>query len=146
MAAYTDTLGFSKGSAGFDSRGWPLSKNEVRLDFAKIIAARLAAGAVALAAADTLVVIPVAAGSLVLGGGIEILTAETVNTTGTLGLGTGSAYAAAAPINALGHTSVALAAPVFYATASTVILTLNTAAPTNAIARAYLVLVNCNSG
>jgi len=145
MAAYTDTLGFYKGSAGYDSRANNcVSRLDMKLDFAKIIAARLAAAAVALAATDTLVTFQVPAGSLVLGGGIEVTTVETVNTTATLGLGTASAYAAAAPLNALGHTAVALAAPVFYATAATVILTLNTAAPTNAVVRAYLLVVNCN--
>ena len=56
MAAYTDTLGFNKGTAAFPD-GSGISKFSVELNFATIVAARAAAGATALAAADTLQVI-----------------------------------------------------------------------------------------
>jgi hypothetical protein len=145
MAAYTDTLGFYKGSAGYDgSRVDRVSLLNIKLDFAAIAAARTAAAATALAPADTLVVFQVPAGSLVLGGGIEVTRVETTAPTATLGLGTASAYAAAAPMNALGHTTIALAAPVAYAAAATVILTINTAVPLNGVARAYLLVANLN--
>ena len=50
MAAYTDSLGFNKGTAAFPSDVTSISKFVVELDFAAIIAARSAAGATALAA------------------------------------------------------------------------------------------------
>lgn len=54
MAAYTDSLGFNKGTAAFPANVTEVSKFEVELDFAKIVAARSAAGATALSAGDTL--------------------------------------------------------------------------------------------
>jgi len=158
MAAYTDTLGFSKGSAGFDSRANNcVTKQEVLLDFAKIVAARAAAGVAALVAADTLQVLHIPAGSLLLGGGVEIMSAETVNTTATLGLGctgggglpsvTASLLAAAAVTNAVGMTAIStisLAAPSVFVAADTLDLLLNTAVPTNAKVRVFALLANCN--
>lgn len=140
MAAYTDTLGFNKGTAGFDSKNpFCVSKLEVTLDFAKIVAARAAAGATALAALDTLEVLRIPAGSMLLGAGLEVLSAETVNTTGTLDLTNG---ATALAINALAFESNALAAPVVYNAADTLDITINTAAPTNAVVRAFAIVVN----
>jgi len=151
MAAYTDTLGFNKGVAGFDAKNpFAVSKLETTLDFAKIVAARAAAGAVALAAADTLQVLQLPAKCQVLAAGLEVISAETVNTTGTLDLGcTGgspvaaNAFADDAAINALTFASVALAAPATIGTtADTLDLLLNTAAPTNAKVRVFAIVVN----
>jgi len=146
MPAYTDALGFNKGSSGFDGRAPDrVSLLDVTLDFAKIKAARLAAGATALAAADTLAIFQVPAGGIVLAGGLEVLSAETTNTTATLSLGTAGAYAAALASNALAMGSVALAAPVPYLTAADVLLTINTAVPLNAKVRAFLLVANVNA-
>lgn len=143
MAAYTDTLGFNKGSAAHSGQATDrISLISIPLDFAKIVAARAAAAATALVATDTLELFQVPAGSVVLAGGIEITSVETVNTTATLSLGTAGAYAATLATNALAMGSVALAAPVPYLTAGTVIMTLNTAVPTNAKARAFLLVAN----
>jgi hypothetical protein len=140
MATYTDTLGFNKGVAGFDAKNpFVVSKLEVTLDFAKIIAARAAAGATALAALDVLEVLRIPAGSLLLGAGLQVLSAETVNTTGTLDLTNG---ASALAINALAFESNALAAPVVYNAADTLDITINTAAPTNAVVRAFAIVAN----
>jgi hypothetical protein len=49
MAAYTDTLGFNKGTAAFPGTLTPISHFEVTVDFAKVKAARAAAGATAAA-------------------------------------------------------------------------------------------------
>lgn len=77
MAAYTDTLGFNKGSASIPAYG-PMREGwiEVKLDFAAIAAARSAAGATALAATDTLVLFPTFAGQAVLAVGAYLETAE----------------------------------------------------------------------
>lgn len=150
MANYTDTLGFNKGVAGFDSRNpFAVSKLEVTLDFAKIIAARTAAAAVALAAADTLQVLQLPAKCQVLAAGLEVMSPETVNTTATFDLGfTGGSPAAAnvfaddSASNAATFAAVALAAPVLIATADTLDILLNTAVPTNAKVRVFAIVVN----
>lgn len=141
MATYTDTLGFNKGVAGFDAKNAAsvVVRQEVILDFKAIVAARAAASATPLAALDVLEVLRVPAGSVLLAAGLEVLQAETVNTTGTLDLTNGTT---ALPINALGLESNALAAPVTYAAADTLDITINTAAPTNAIVRAFAILAD----
>jgi hypothetical protein len=77
MAAYTDTLGFYKNSVGFTSNyTHRVSVVEIDLDFARIAAARSAAGAAALAATDTLVIAVLPKGALILGGGATVVRAE----------------------------------------------------------------------
>ena len=150
MATYTDSLGFNKGLASFPD-GHNLSKITVRLDFAKIIAARAAAGATALAAADVLQVIPIPAGTIILTGGVYVVKVESTNTTGTFSLGfTGAspyavaAYASAVANNSLGLKATDLANPSVIVTADTIDLLLNTAAPTDCILDVFVVVYNAN--
>jgi hypothetical protein len=153
MAAYTDTLGFYKGSAAFGAHADKrLGYTEVTVDFAKVVAARAAASATALAAADTLQVLQVPAGSLVLAGGMNVTEAEVTNTTATFDLGcTGgspiaaNAFANDIASNAVSVSSVGLAAPVLFTSADTIDLLLNTAAPTNAVVKVWALYFNCNS-
>ena len=149
MAAYTDTLGFNKGTAAFPANVSEVSKLEVVLDFAAIIAARLASGATALAAADTLQVIALPAGSVVLSAGLRVTSAETVNTTATFDLGfTGgspaaaNAYANDLASNALAYGIAALANPTAVTSADTIDILLNTAAPTNCVVKAFAIVAN----
>jgi len=149
MAAYTDTLGFNKGTAAFPANTTEVSKFEVTLDFAAIIAARLAAGATALAAADTLQVITLPAGSVILTAGLEVTFAETVNTTATFDFGfTGgspaaaNAYANDLASNALAYDIESLANLTAVTSADTIDLLLNTAAPTNCVVRAFAIVAN----
>lgn len=151
MAAYTDTLGFNKGTAAYPD-GHGISKFTVELDFAKIVAARSAAGATALAAADTLQVISLPAGSIVLAAGLVVTEVESTNTTATFDLGfTGgspyaaNAYANDAASNALGLTAADLANPSVIVSADTIDLLLNTAVPTNCVVEAFAVVVNANA-
>jgi hypothetical protein len=152
MVAYTDTLGFNKGTASFpapsDSR---FAYYEVTLDFAAIVAARTAAAATALAAGDTLQVLNLPAGLCILQGGLEVMKVESTNTTSTLDLGfTGGSPAAAnvfandAALNALGITATGLAAPVTLTAADTLDILINTDDPTDAVVRVFLVGVNVN--
>ena len=71
MANYTDSLGFNKGTAAFPD-GSGVSKFSVELDFAAIVAARAAAGATALAAADVIEAIPLPAGAIVVAAGLQV--------------------------------------------------------------------------
>ncbi len=145
MTAFTDTLGFYKGSAAVGAHADKrLGYVEVVLDFAKIVAARSAASATALAAADTLQVIQVPAGMLMLAGGLNVVEAEVTNTTATFDLGcTGgspiaaNAFANDIASNALSVNSTGLAAPVLFSSADTIDLLLNTAAPTNCVLKVW---------
>lgn len=150
MANYAVAVGFDKNSAGHPAKGNnQITSFATTLDFAKIVAARAAAGATALAAADTLEVIPLPAGSVILSAGLQVVKAETTNTTATFSLGhTGgspaaaNAYAALTPSNALGYAAANLANPTLIGAADTVDLLLNTAVPTDAVIRVFVVVAN----
>jgi hypothetical protein len=149
MTAFTDTLGFNKGTAAFPSNVTSISKFEVTLNFATIIAARSAAGATALAATDTLQVISLPAGSVVLAAGVNVTSAETTNTTATFDLGFtgGSPYAANVYANDVvsnttGLKAADLANPSVIVTADTIDLLLNTAAPVNCVMNVFAIVAD----
>jgi len=151
MAAYTDSLGFNKGTAAYPANVTDISKFQVELDFAAIIAARSAAGVAALAATDTLQVISLPAGSIVLSAGVNVTSAETTNTTATFDLGfTGgtpyaaNAYANDVASNATGLKAADLANPSVIVTADTIDLLLNTAAPVNCVMNVFAIVANAN--
>jgi len=149
MTAFTDSLGFNKGVAAYPD-GQAVYKFEVELDFAQIVAARAAAGATALAATDTLQVIALPAYTVVLAAGLNVVSAETTNTTATFDFGyTGGTPAAAnvyaddAASNAVAMDSDNLANPTVIKTADTIDILLNTAAPANAVVKAWAIVANC---
>lgn len=151
MAAYTDSLGFNKGTAAFPANNDSISKFEVELDFAKIVAARAAAGATALAAADTLQVINLPAYSVVLAAGLNVVSAETTNTTATFDFGYTGGTPAAANVycddfasNAVAMDSDNLANPTVVKTADTIDILLNTAVPANAVVKAWAIVADCS--
>lgn len=151
MAAYTDSLGFNKGTAAYPE-GHGLSKFTVELDFAKIVAARSAAGATALVATDTLQVISLPAGSIVLAAGLVVTKVESTNTTATFDLGfTGgtpyaaNAYANDVASNSLGLKAADLANPSVVPAADTIDLLINTAVPTDCVVEAFALVLNANA-
>lgn len=151
MAAYTDSLGFNKGTAAFPD-GSGISKFSVELDFAAIVAARAAAGATALVATDTLQVIALPAGSVVLSAGLQVTSAETTNTTATFDFGFTGGSPAAADVytndlasNALGYGISNLANPTVVASADTIDILLNTAVPANAVVHAFAIVANVSA-
>jgi hypothetical protein len=151
MAAYTDSLGFNQGTAAYPD-GHGMSKFTVELDFAKIVAARSAAGATALVAGDTMQVIKLPAGSVVLSAGLVVTEVEATNTTATFDLGyTGATpyaanvYANDAPSNALGLTAADLANPSVIVSADTIDLLINTAVPANCVVEAFALVLNVNA-
>jgi hypothetical protein len=150
MAAYTDSLGFNKGTAAYPD-GTGISKYSVEVDFAKVVAARSAAGATALAATDTLQIISLPANTVVLSAGLTVKEVESTNTTATFDLGfTGgtpyaaNAYANDVASNSLGLKAADLANPSVVATADTIDLLLNTAVPTDCVIEVFAVVVDCN--
>jgi hypothetical protein len=151
MAAYTDSLGFDKGTAAYPANVTDISKFEVTVDFAEVKSARSAAGATALAATDTLQIISLPAGSIVLSAGMNVLTAETVNATATIDIGyTGGSPAAAnvygndLATNSTGLKAADLANPTVVATADTIDILLNTAVPEDAVIKFFAFVGNAN--
>lgn len=149
MTAFTDSLGFNKGTAAFPANVTEVSKFEVELDFAKIVAARSAAGATALSAGDTLQVISLPAGSVVLTAGLRVTSVESTNTTATFDLGfTGgspaaaNAYANDLASNALGYGIENLANPTAVTSADTIDVLLNTAVPTDCVVKVFAIVAN----
>jgi hypothetical protein len=129
MAAYTDTLGFNKGTAAIPAYG-PMREGwiEVELDFAAIAAARLAAGATALTSTDTLVLFPTFAGMTVLAVGAHLKKAE--GATATIDVGdaaSGTRYFSNLNLNDTANTySVStLDAPHVYNVTTGVLITLD---------------------
>lgn len=151
MAAYTDSLGFNKGTAAFPADVTSVSKFLVELDFAAIVAARAAAGATALAAGDTLQVINLPAYSVVLSAGLNLVKVESTNTTATFDLGYTGGSPAAANVycddfacTAVGMDSDNLANPTVVKTADTIDLLLNTAVPTDCVLQAWAIVADCS--
>jgi hypothetical protein len=151
MPNYTDSLGFNQGTAAYPD-GHGMSKFTVELDFAKVVAARSAAGATALAAGDTMQVIKLPAGSIVISAGLVVTKVESTNTTATFDLGFtgGTPYAANVyanddPSNALGLTAADLANPSVIPAADTIDLLINTAVPTDCVVKAFALVLNANA-
>lgn len=157
MATYTDTLGFNKGSAALPSNALhKVHLVEMTLDFPAIIAARLAAGATALAATDVMEIIPIPAGTLVSNVGMVVTTAAGVTSTISIGDGSAAAgYLAATSANAAGTSggvpvlSAGAFAPTLsggkvYAAADTIDITLGTAVPAAAVVRVFALMTDIN--
>jgi D-serine deaminase-like pyridoxal phosphate-dependent protein len=117
------------------------------LDFAAINAARTAAGATALAAADVLQVINLPANAVVLSAGLEVVTTDASTATFDLGFTGGSpaaanVYANDAAISTAGYSIAALANPTAVGVADTIDLLINTAAPTTGKIRVFAVVAD----
>jgi hypothetical protein len=143
MVAYTDSLGFNKGTAAsipaYQFAGY--SKIEVDLNFATIAAARTAAGAAALAATDTLVLYTVPAHTLVLASAIEVLTAEGAVATVDLGdAALATRFFTNKNLNAVATTSNVT--PFYYTAATPILLTIDSASIDVAVARVAMLVVD----
>ncbi len=159
MATYTDSLGFNKGAAVRGANA--LNKTSVvsiTLDFAAIAAARVAAGAAALAATDVLQVMQIPAKSMVLSVGVDVTTAEAAVATMSVGDGTtATGYITNADLNVVGSQAMVLtlieAAPnlisgyssgKYYAAADTIDVVINTAATDKAVCTVWAVVADCS--
>ena len=146
MANFTDSLGFFKNSAAYPAKNNDsLTVISVDLDFAKIAAARAAAGAAALAATDTLEVLPLPAGTLVLAVGGDVTTAEGATATIDVGdAGSATRFLSNLNLNAVANTASALSNPHFYADATNVRITIDHNDIDAAKVRLWFVVVDCN--
>ena len=157
MATYTDSLGFNKGTAAYPANDLNKSvRVEMVLDFPKIIAARSAAGATALAASDVMEIIPIPAGTIVSNVGMVVTTAAGVTSTISIGDGSAAAgYLAATsansaatsggvPVLASGAFAPTLSGGKLYSAADTIDITLGTAVPAAAVVRVFALLTDIN--
>jgi hypothetical protein len=145
MVAYTDSLGFYKNSAGFTANYTDrVSVIEIDLDFAKIAAARSAASAAALGAADTLVIGTLPAGAYVVATAVTVVRAEGAAATVDIGVAvTHALWGNNVDLNAAVGTTAGVTAGAYYAAADTdVVLTVNTAATDAARIKVSLAVVN----
>jgi hypothetical protein len=145
MVAYTDSLGFYKNSAGFTANYTDrVSVIEIDLDFAKIAAARSAASAAALGAADTLVIGTLPAGAYVVATAVTVVRAEGAAATVDIGVAVTHAFwGNNVDLNAAVGTTAGLTSGAYYAAADTdVLLTVNTAATDAARIKVSLAVVN----
>lgn len=159
MTTFTDTLGFDKGTAVPHVRGIDkLNRYEIKLNFPKIVLARVAAGVAALASADVLEIIPIAAKSLVMVAGMDVTTLNTAAATIALGDGTSTAgYLAASAIGAVSSFAgvgalvegtpntflPALGNGKYYSAADTIDALFGTAAPAQAIVTVWALVLDC---
>ena len=96
-------------------------------------------------------IIKLPAGSVVLSGGMNVITAETVNATATIDIGfTGGSPAAAnaygndLATNSTGLKAADLANPTIVASADTIDILLNTAVPEDAVIKFFAFVANAN--
>lgn len=145
MPNYTDSLGFNKGSAGFDANGVTHgTKMEVLIDLPKIVAARLAAGATALAAGDTLDVLPLPTGAVVITAGIQIITGLASLTASLGDSGSATRYVNAASMASAGWTTPGASTPYVYTSDSALRLTLAGVTPATAVLRVWAYVIDAN--
>ena len=147
MVAYTDSLGFYKNSAGFTANGTDrVSVTEIELDFAKIAAARTAAGAAALGSGDTLVIGVLPKGAFVLSGVATLEKAEGAAGNIDVGIGGGTTdfWVDGFDLNGtVGATGGYADTAAYYATAATnVLLTINSNSIDVARVKISLAVVN----
>ena len=147
MVAYTDSLGFYKNSIGLNSNYTNrVSVVEIDIDFRKIAAARLAAGATALAATDTLVIGTLPKGSYVVAAALTLVRAEGAAATIDVGVsGSATLWANSFDLNAAVGTTVGVTNGARYQTADTeILLTIDT--NSTDVARVKIALAVINMG
>lgn len=147
MVAYTDSFGFYKNSPGFAANYTDrVSVIEIDLDFAKIAAARSAAGVAALASTDTLVIGVLPKGAFVLGGVATLVRAEGAAANIDVGIGGGTVdfWVDGFDLNAAVGTTggYADAAAYYCAVATNILLTLNSNSIDAARVKVSLAVVN----
>jgi hypothetical protein len=145
MAAYTDSLGFYKNSAGFTANYTDrVSVMEIDIDFRKIAAARAAAGATALAATDTLVIGVLPKGSYVVAAALTLVRAEGASATIDVGVsGSATLWANSFDLNAAVGTTVGVTNGARYQTADTdILMTIDTNSTDVARVKIALAVVN----
>lgn len=137
MATYTIT---GVGTTGFPAHGAGV----------RVIAEVVDFSATTNAASDVFEVLSIPADTVVLGAGINVITADTAGNSGTLALGDGGdadRYVAASTVAAVAQETAIFATTVPYlnASADTIDLTVATGA-INAVVRVWAIIADCSGG
>ena len=154
MAAYTDTIGFNKGSAASTaSTNNRTYLQQVDLNFVTIVADRVTNSLTALAATDSLAVLHIPAKTLILAAGIDLTTVNTAASTIDLGYTGGDVDAwvdgfdcqtAATSAVGLGVLMTTAAATNYHHSADTLDMLFITAAQEQSVMRVWAVMVDCS--
>ena len=153
MAAYTDTVGFNKGSAASTaSTNNRTYLQQVDLDFPAIIVARAADSLTALAATDSLAVLHIPAKTLILAVGVDCTTANTAASTIDIGYTGGDVdawvdgfdTASATSAVGLGTLMTTAVATNYHHSADTLDMLFITALQQESIMRVWAVMVDCS--
>jgi len=147
MVAYTDTVGFNKGSAASTaSTNNRTYLQQVDLDFPAIIIARAADSLTALAATDSLAVLHIPAKTLILAVGVDCTTANTAASTIDIGYTGGDVDAWVDGFSAvgLGTNMTTAIATNYHATADTLDMLFITALQAQSKMRVWAVMVDCS--
>ena len=137
MATYSIT---GAGTTGFPAHGPNVRVISEVVDFSSTTNA----------ASDVFQVLSISADTVVLGAGINVITADTAGNSGTLALGDGGdadRYVAASTVAATGQETAIFASTVPYlnASADTIDLTVATGA-INAVVRVWAIVADCTGG
>ena len=137
MATYSIT---GAGTTGFPAHGPNVRVISEVVDFSSTTNA----------ASDVFQVLSISADTVVLGAGINVITADTAGNSGTLSLGDGGdadRYVAASTVAATGQETAIFASTVPYlnASADTIDLTVATGA-INAVVRVWAIVADCTGG
>jgi len=143
MPAYTDSIGFNKGTAAtipaYQFAGY--SKIELDLNFAAIAAARTAAGVAQLVATDTLQLFSVPAGTLVLSVAVQVTTAEGAVATIDIGdAASATRFLSNVNLNSVAYTSTVT--PFFYAAETPILMTIDSNSTDVAVCRVVMAVVD----
>ena len=153
MAAYTDTVGFNKGSAASTaSTNNRTYLQQVDLDFPAIIVARAADSLTALAATDSLAVLHIPAKTLILAVGVDCTTANTAASTIDIGYTGGDVdawvdgfdTASATSAVGLGALMTTAVATNYHHSADTLDMLFITALQQESIMRVWAIMVDCS--
>jgi len=153
MVAYTDTIGFNKGSAA--SRAATNNRTylqEVTLNFPEIIVDRAAASLTALAATDSLAVLHIPAKTLILAVGVDCTTVNTAASTIDIGYTGGDVdawvdgfdTAAGGSAVGLGTNMTTAISTNYHNAADTLDVLFLTALQAQSIMRIWAVMVDCS--
>lgn len=153
MVAYTDTVGFNKGSAASTaSTNNRTYLQQVDLNFVTITADRVTASLTALAASDSLQVLHIPAKTLILAVGVDVTTAEGTASTIDIGYTGGDVDAWVDGLDptsvtsavGLGALMTTAAATNYHHTADTLDMLFLTAPQDTSVMRVWAVMVDCS--
>ena len=159
MVAYTDTVGFNKGSAQHSANTAKMYLMEVDLDFAAITTARAAASLTAFSTGDSLAVLQIPAKTYIVAVGIDVTTADGTASTVDLGYTGGdvdawidghdaNAVGSAGPSHVLteGTPNVEIGHSFgrYHATADTIDLLMLTAPQDASVMRVWAICIDCS--